>query len=245
MRNSTHTRVLLTIFALNAYITMKISFANNLANISEKVSGSDVDDITSTIGLDKRISPYYFKGGMSFGGTCFPRDTFAFNRLSEDLDISTALFDAVDTINQHQDALLANMVLEKLKNDPDYSIAILGMSFKIGTPVIEESVGVKLVNNLLKKLPNTRITAIDPKAKDNCENYFMDKIEVSSSISNELNNSEIIVLINKEIDFIEKIYNLEPNKNIVIIDCWRVLDLNKIHKNIELIQWAKYKGEKK
>ena len=99
----------------NAYITMKISLVNNLANISEKVFGSDVDEITSTIGLDKRISPYYFKGGMSYGGTCFPRDTFAFNRLSKDLGISTKLFDAVDNINKHQDALLADMVVDNLK----------------------------------------------------------------------------------------------------------------------------------
>jgi len=231
--------------ALNAYITMKISFANNLANISEKVSGSDVDEITGTIGLDKRISPYYFKGGMSFGGTCFPRDTFAFNRLSQDLGISTELFDAVENINQHQDNYLAELVLGKVKNKSSNRITILGMSFKMGTPVIEESAGLKLVNNLLKKSPNTRINAIDPKAKINCESYFMDKIEIFSHISDQLNNSDIIVLINNEKDFIEKIYNLEPNKNIVIIDCWRVLDLNKIHKNIELIQWAKNKGEKK
>ena len=229
--------------ALNAYITMKISFANNLANISEKVFGSDVDEITSTIGLDKRISPYYFKGGMSYGGTCFPRDTFAFNRLSKDLGISTKLFDAVDNINKHQDALLADMVVDNLKNSSQNTVLILGMSFKLGTPVVEESVGLKLVNNLLKKLPNIRINAIDPKAKENCEKYFMGKVKVSSSITNELNNSEIIVLINNETDFIKKIYDLIPNKNITLIDCWRVLDAKKVDKNIELIQWAKYRGE--
>ena len=69
--------------SLNAYVTLKISFANNLGNICEQIPSANVDDITSTIGLDKRISPYYFKGGMSFGGTCFPRDTIAFNRLSK------------------------------------------------------------------------------------------------------------------------------------------------------------------
>ena len=55
--------------SLNAYITMKITFANSIANICSKVPSSDVDDITNAIGQDKRISPYYFKGGMSYGGT--------------------------------------------------------------------------------------------------------------------------------------------------------------------------------
>src|SRR5206468_248959 len=64
--------------ALNAYITVKISFANTLANICERIPGTDVDTITRAIGADKRISPYYFRGGLSFGGTCFPRDTRAF-----------------------------------------------------------------------------------------------------------------------------------------------------------------------
>ena len=72
----------------------------------------------------------------------------------------------------------------------------------------------------------------------------MGKVKVSSSITNELNNSEIIVLINNETDFIKKIYDLIPNKNITLIDCWRVLDAKKVDKNIELIQWAKYRGEK-
>jgi len=60
---------------LNVYITLKISFANSVANLCERIPGADVDVITRAIGVDRRISPYYFQGGLAFGGTCFPRDT--------------------------------------------------------------------------------------------------------------------------------------------------------------------------
>ena len=69
--------------SLNAYITMKISFANTLANLCECIPGADVDAITQAIGADRRISPHYLRGGTAFGGSCFPRDVSAFLRLAE------------------------------------------------------------------------------------------------------------------------------------------------------------------
>ena len=77
--------------SLNAYITMKISFANTVANLCEHIPGADVDAITNAIGADKRISPYYLRGGLAFGGTCFPRDTKAFMTISRQYDLDPIL----------------------------------------------------------------------------------------------------------------------------------------------------------
>jgi len=229
--------------ALNAYLTMKISFANNLANISEKVPGSDVDDITSTIGLDKRISPYYFKGGMSFGGTCFPRDTFAFNRLSKDLGISTELFNAVTKINDYQNQHLLELVLTEIENKKQKIVTILGMSFKVGTPVIEESVGVKLVKNLLNYDSSIKVIAVDPLSLNNCKKLFNDNIKYSRNTLESLENPDIVILINNDKDFIQAIDNYDPDHNVTIIDCWRLLDTKNLNANVKIISWGTYIGD--
>ena len=77
--------------ALNAYITTKISFANYLGILAEKVDSTiNVDNVTNTIGLDARIGTKYFKAGGPYGGTCFPRDTWAFEKISEKVGLSSA-----------------------------------------------------------------------------------------------------------------------------------------------------------
>ena len=77
--------------AYNAYITTKISFANYLGILAEKVDSTiNVDNVTNTIGLDARIGTKYFKAGGPYGGTCFPRDTWAFEKISEKVGLSSA-----------------------------------------------------------------------------------------------------------------------------------------------------------
>jgi UDPglucose 6-dehydrogenase len=228
--------------SLNSYITMKISFVNNLANICEKIPFSDVDHITNAIGHDKRISPYYFKAGMSYGGTCFPRDTFAFNKLLSKVDLSTDLFDAVNNINDYQDKRLLDLVLTQFNKTQNKGIVILGMSFKLGTPVIEGSAGVKLVKKILAIDPKIDITVIDPMSLKNCEILFGNNIKYSDNIGGSLRNCNVAVLINNEQIFIDEINTLGSNNNITIIDCWRILKHNPIREKINIIDWGKHRG---
>jgi len=226
--------------SLNAYITMKISFANNLANICEMWPTANIDDITKAIGTDKRISPYYFKGGMSFGGTCFPRDTYAFNHISNLVGLPTDLFDAVTRINDYQDQHLSQLVIDELKTKNQKRVAILGMSFKVGTPVVEKSVGVKLVDNLKKHDGQIQITVTDPLAIENCEQLFNDTIDYSLSAMDCLQKSNVIVLVNNEIEFIDSIDEFNPTDEVTIIDCWRIFNHGDMNKNIKLVHWGQY-----
>ena len=74
----------ITKLSLNCYVTMKISFANELALICERIPGADVDVVTTAVGADTRVGRRYLKGGLGFGGPCFPRDNLAFQRCAED-----------------------------------------------------------------------------------------------------------------------------------------------------------------
>ena len=140
--------------SLNAYITMKISFANFLGNICEKF-GVTSNNVTKSLGYDRRISPYYIKSGLAFGGTCFPRDTWAFIKMSENVGLDATHIKSTQIINENQNKLL----FDKVSEFNHKTIGIIGLSFKPETSVITESPGYILYEKL-KKL-NYKIITFD------------------------------------------------------------------------------------
>ena len=132
----------LTKISVNTFVTTKISYANMLAEICEQVPGADAEVVSSAIGLDTRIGRKYLKGALGYGGPCFPRDNKAFARFAELHDVDATLARATDQVNQRQVNRLAGRVLE-VAADGD-RVAILGLSYKPDTEVIEESQGVML-----------------------------------------------------------------------------------------------------
>lgn len=126
--------------SLNAYVTMKISFANVLGEIAEKY-GADVDKITRALGCDRRIGHLYFKAGSAYGGLCFPRDNRAFSKIAGEIPNYA---DATDFINSHQ----TERILKKIGKIKGKRISIIGMSYKNGTPITEESEGEVLARKL-------------------------------------------------------------------------------------------------
>lgn len=129
--------------SLNAFITMKISFANFIGNISEKYN-CNPNNITRALGYDKRISPYYIKSGLAFGGTCFPRDTWAFIKMSDNLGLDASHIKATQKINEQQNERLFNKVFPYNNK----KIGIYGLSFKPNTVVTTESPGLILYEKL-------------------------------------------------------------------------------------------------
>ena len=89
----------LTKIAVNTYVTMKISYANTLADICERLPGADVESVTDALGLDTRIGGKYLRGAIAYGGPCFPRDNKAFAVLARELGTEAPLAEATDSIN--------------------------------------------------------------------------------------------------------------------------------------------------
>lgn len=133
--------------SLNSYITAKISFANMIARICERLPGADVDIVTNAIGTDTRIGPKYLKGAVSYGGPCFPRDNRALAVLADELGTSSELPKTIDRFNRFQVQELANLV----ENTTKGPVAVLGMPYKTGTLVTEESFGRSLLNELKER----------------------------------------------------------------------------------------------
>ena len=91
-----------TKIAVNTYVTMKISYANTLADMCERLPRADVDVVTDALGLDTRIGGKYLRGAIAFGGPCFPRDNKAFAALARELGTEASLAEATDSVNEEQ-----------------------------------------------------------------------------------------------------------------------------------------------
>jgi UDPglucose 6-dehydrogenase len=222
--------------SLNAYITMKISFANTVANLCERIPGADVDAITSAIGVDKRISPYYLRGGLAFGGTCFPRDTKAFMTISRQYNLDPILIQSVEKVNVEQNKHLAELVKSFLTNDN--KVSVLGVAFKDKTPVIEQSPAIHLIQELV--IDDVDVTIYDPLAMESARTVFDDEISYSHSIEDCLNSSPVCVLTLMSKDYKNAIENFAPENSLTVIDCWRQIDAAKLHENINLLAIGRF-----
>lgn len=228
----------ITKLSINSYVTMKISFANTLANICEAVPGADIDAITTALGADRRIAPSYLKGGLSYGGPCFPRDNRAFAAFAHEHQQEAVLARATDAVNQTQIAHVVRKVLDSFERGNGRSVAVLGLAFKANTPVIEESAGVKIIEALLKE--DIQIIAYDPIALDDARGRFGDNILYASSVKECFNQSSLCV-ITTPIDEFRRISADDIFHNpMTVIDCWRILDPSRLGEGVNYIALGKY-----
>jgi UDPglucose 6-dehydrogenase len=135
--------------SLNCFVTTKITFANLLAEICEATPGADVDAVTGALGLDARIGPKVLRGGLGFGGPCFPRDNRAFATFAEARGVNADLPRTVHALNQRVEARVAQQVAEAVT--PGATVAVLGLAYKPNTPLIDESPGLAIVRELLAR----------------------------------------------------------------------------------------------
>ncbi|MBV8672063.1 MAG: UDP-glucose/GDP-mannose dehydrogenase family protein [Acidobacteriaceae bacterium] len=149
--------------ASNAFLAMKISFINVVANVCEAV-GADIEEVSRGIGLDSRIGPRFLRAGIGYGGSCFPKDVAAFRHVAEQLNIDFNLLREVETINEAQKQRFFQKVRSALWTFRGKRIGVLGLSFKGGTDDIRESPALGIVEQLLKE--GCTISAFDPAAMD-------------------------------------------------------------------------------
>ncbi len=154
-------------YASNAALSARISFANEIAKISEKI-GADMDSVRRGIGSDTRIGYHFLYAGLGYGGSCFPKDIRALIHLAKELEVKTPLLEAVETVNNRQ-KLLAIQILEThfapfggLENK---TIAIWGLSFKPDTDDVREAPAKVILEHLQKK--GVQIRTFDPVAMEN------------------------------------------------------------------------------
>src|SRR6266404_4805063 len=215
----------LTKISVNTYVTTKISYANMLADICDRIPGADVDAVTKALGADTRIGPKYLKGAMGYGGPCFPRDNVAFAALARKIGARADVAEATDRINNHQIERLTNLVAKFAKAGT--RIALLGLSYKPHTPVVEESHSVKLAAKLADA---GYIVAIhDPLAQDAALAVLGDKVVAASSIEGTVRECDLLIVATAwpEYQAIDPAWCKRNGQRLTVLDLWRTLPAEK------------------
>lgn len=132
-------------YASNAFLAVKISYINEMANLAEKV-GADINQIALAMGLDKRISPEFLKAGAGYGGSCFPKDTKAIAEIAKDYKETLLVVNAAIEANEKQNR---KMVEKIVQNQSAMTIGIWGLSFKPDTDDMREAPSVSIINKLV------------------------------------------------------------------------------------------------
>lgn len=189
----------MTKYAANAFLATKISFANEMANISEKV-GANADLVRIGMSSDKRIGNQFLFHGLGYGGSCFPKDVQALIKTASDFGIDSNLLKATHKVNVNQRKVFVDKILKHYNNDIKNKIfAVWGLAFKPRTNDMRESPAITIINMLLDK--GAKIKAYDPKAMETAKIIFGDKIVYSSNSYEALENADALILITEWNEF--------------------------------------------
>ena len=183
--------------ASNAFLALKISYINAIANICEKV-GADVAKVAEGMGYDKRIRREFLDAGVGYGGYCFPKDLLAFIRLADEIDYDFELLKIVQKINDSQRRLVIKKLRSTLWNLSGKTIGILGLSFKPDTDDIREAPSIDIIKQLQGE--GAKIKAYDPQAMNKVKEIFP-SIEFCRSPYQVAEGSDALVIITEWDEF--------------------------------------------
>jgi len=213
-------------YASNAFLATKISFINELANLSEK-AGVDIKDISSGMGADQRIGGRFLRAGPAYGGSCFPKDTRALIETAKKFKTDLTIIKSVISSNNKRKTLLTkkleNILNKKLK---DKVITFLGVTFKPNTDDMREASSIHMIKYLNKK--NSKINYFDPSGEKK-EFKKLKNVKYCQNISTACHNSDLIVLHTEWNDF--KLLNF---KKLVKKNNFKIFDMRNIYSPVKM-----------
>lgn len=215
-------------YAANAFLAMKISFANAIAQLSEK-TGADGLKVLESIGYDKRIGSRFLSPGAGYGGSCFPKDVRALIAIAKANDYDFTLLTDVEEINNQAMQSIVEKAKKLLGNVTGKKIAILGLSFKPDTDDMRDAPAVTIIKALQKG--GAKICAYDPIAQENAQKILQDVTFASDSYEAAKGADLLIVVTEwnefKELD-LQKIK--EYMQTPVILDGRNIYDPQRVRK---------------
>ncbi|MGV1755725.1 UDP-glucose 6-dehydrogenase [Rhizobium sp. AC27/96] len=152
-------------YAANAFLAMKITFINEMADLCEKV-GANVQEVSRGIGLDGRIGSKFLHAGPGYGGSCFPKDTLALAKTAQDFDAPVRLIETTISINDNRKRAMGRKVIAAMGGDiRGKSIAVLGLTFKPNTDDMRDSPAISVIQTLQDA--GATVSGYDPEGMDN------------------------------------------------------------------------------
>ncbi|MBT3538550.1 nucleotide sugar dehydrogenase [Candidatus Parcubacteria bacterium] len=224
----------LTKISVNSFLTMKITYANMLAEIAENIPGVDVDDVTNAIGSDKRIGKYYLRGGLGFGGPCFPRDNRAFSYMAKKRGVNAPYADRTDEYNK----TIINRAIKYIKDNVENggSVGIIGLSYKPGTYFCEESQAISIAQQLSED--GYKVNVFESHGHSHAKEFLGDRVYYCEDLNECVEKSSLLFLSNmdKELEALPKLLGAFDNK--VVVDPWRQFDQDTFGNNSTYISFG-------
>ena len=189
----------MTKYAANSFLAVKISYANEIANLCEKV-GANAEMVRIGMTTDSRIGNKFLFPGLGYGGSCFPKDVKALIKTGAENGCDMSIIQSADETNKKQRALFVDKITKRFgDNLAGKTFAVWGLAFKPKTNDMREAPAITIINNLLKL--GAKINAYDPKATEEAKFYFKDTITYVKSSYEALENADALLLLTEWNEF--------------------------------------------
>ncbi|MEA3057880.1 MAG: UDPglucose 6-dehydrogenase [Sphingomonadales bacterium] len=188
----------LTKYAANAFLAVKISFINEIADLCEAVD-ADVQDVARGIGLDNRIGPKFLHAGPGYGGSCFPKDTLALLQTADEAGVDQRIVRTTVQVNDERKAAMVERVVRALGGDlKGKNVGVLGLAFKPNTDDMRDAPSIPLIKGLIERGASVR--AFDPVAREQAEKIF-DQVEFTSDALAAARDADALVVVTEWDEF--------------------------------------------
>ncbi len=185
-------------YASNAFLAMKISFINQMADLCESLN-ADVHSISRGIGLDKRIGDKFLHPGPGYGGSCFPKDTIALSKIASDNHVDLSIVDNIINYNKNRKKSLFSKLRNILGNEIKVMrVAVLGLSFKPGTDDMRESPSLDLVPSLVENVKEVKV--FDPIAMNEASKYIKN-VHFANNVEDCIRNVDLVIILTEWSEF--------------------------------------------
>lgn len=174
-------------YASNAFLATKISFINEIANISGSLN-ANIEEVAKGMGFDKRIGSSFLNAGIGYGGSCFPKDTKALVQIAGNINHEFNLLKAVIEVNNQQQLLLVKKAKEHYGSLKGKRIALLGLAFKPNTDDMREAASITTAETLI--LAGAEVIAYDPIAKENAKKILPEAVEYANTVEDALHGAD-------------------------------------------------------
>jgi UDPglucose 6-dehydrogenase len=218
-------------YSANAFLALKISFANEISGLCEK-SGADIREVMHGIGLDKRIGQYFLNAGIGWGGSCFGKDINALMQVAKEYNYPTPLLEATSDVNYRQRHLVIKKLQDELKIIKGRTVGLMGLAFKPNTDDLRDAPSLDIAQHLIKM--GVSVKAYDPVSNKICKNTHPQlEITYCENLEQLAIGVDALILVTEWDEFKrtpwKKIAGLM--KGLLIIDGRNALDKDELVKN--------------
>ena len=216
-------------YASNAFLSLKISYINEISALCEKI-GADVHVVAKAMGSDGRISPKFLHPGPGFGGSCFPKDTSALVSMAQNKNVPMRTIQAAIETNAHQKKRMVKKLQALTGDFSGLTIGILGLAFKSKTDDVRESASLEMVGSLLKA--GAQVKAYDPEANTSFSEFYP-QITYCKTWEEAVKDTDAVAVMTEWNEF--RTMDAKTLKNLmkspIILDTRNILSRKELQKN--------------